>query len=47
MFLREFKFPLRIIYTELLEQLIIHSKSKLVYFLKVIPEILPIYSEGN
>jgi hypothetical protein len=36
-FLREFKFPLRVLYTQLIETLIIHSKNKLVNFLKMVP----------
>ena len=39
--LRSFRFPLRIIYKELLADLIVQSKHKLINFLKAIPEILP------
>lgn len=40
-FLREFRFPLRVMYTQLLETLIVHAKNRLINFLKIIPEILP------
>ena len=40
-FLREFRFPLRVMYAQLLETLIIHAKNRLINFLKVLPEILP------
>lgn len=41
LFIRSFKFPLRIIYSKILEDLIIQSKTKLIKFLKAMPEILP------
>ena len=40
-FMREFRFPLRIMYTQLIEDLIIQAKKKLINFLKIIPQILP------
>jgi hypothetical protein len=39
--MKAFRFPLRIVYSKLLEDLIIQSKYKLIKFLKYIPEILP------
>jgi hypothetical protein len=46
LFLRSFRFPLRIIYTSLLQDLVVQSKQKLIKFLKAVPEILPYsYSE--
>lgn len=40
-FMKAFRFPLRVIYLTLLENLILQSKNKLIKFLKYIPEILP------
>lgn len=40
-FLREFRFPLRVMYAQLLETLILHAKNRLLTFLKAVPEILP------